>query len=658
MPLANGTILQNRYRVAGMLGQGGMGVVYLAHDLRLGERPVAVKQLNISRIAPADVTDALESFRHEAYVLSQLNHPRIANVIDAFSTNGLEYLVIEYVAGESLEAVCHRFAGQPLAEQQVLVWARQICQVLDYLHNHQPPVIFRDLKPSNIMVQPNGDLKIIDFGIVRYFKPGQTQDTRAMGTPGYAPPEQYGTGQTDARSDIYSLGVILHQLLTGYDPASTPFNIPDIHNLNPNVSPHVAAIVRQATNHDRKQRPENARVIATALGVPLDTPITPTTLPLPPEPKQPGSLVPYWAMAAVAVLVVLVVMAGIGLFWLPGLLGEPPTPVAVIDSDTITPVSPVIIEEQAEATATPTVIEESVPAIGDATTTVTLVPTTPTATPLPPDTPTATAVPTPNFSQWPIVFDSTRDGANNIYIMDGDGQNVRRLTSDATQFDAEAVLSPDGQWIAYESRPTQGGNYTIYLMRTDGSNRRALANGRLANWSPDGRFIAYETLTQPEQIAIIDVGNGQDRQLTNGGRHRAPSWSPDGNQLAIMAEISGGWQILLINVISQNQTQITTGRPDKRFPAWSPDGQWIAYNTIATSGGVGDVWLVDPTGQDVRQVTSSAPSGRPAWSPDSQYLIYNRLDGSRWLLYRIRWDGEDETQITGVGDDQRANWGR
>ena len=662
MLLSNGTILQNRYRIAGVLGQGGMGVVYLAHDLRLGERQVAVKQLNISRIAPADVTDALESFRHEAYVLSQLNHPRIAHVIDAFSASGLEYLVIEYVAGEPLESVCQRFAGQPLAEQQVLIWARQICQVLDYLHNHTPPVIFRDLKPSNIMVQPNGDLKIIDFGIVRYFKPGQTQDTRAMGTPGYAPPEQYGTGQTDARSDIYSLGIILHQLLTGYNPAGTPFNIPDVHSLNPGVSPHIAAVVRQATNHDRSQRPDSARSIATALGVPLDSPITPSsTLSLPTAEVQPvqnssGPPVPYWAIAAGAVLVLLVLTIGAGLFLLPSLLDSSPTMVAFSSPmpETNATSVPLVVAEEKEAAAPtelPSTVTESTP-------TATLLPASPTATSLPADTPTATAVPAPNFSQWPVVFDSTRDGGNNIYIMDGDGQNVRRLTSNSNQFDAEAALSPDGQWIAYESRPVGGGNYTIYLMRTDGSDRTALVNGRLADWSPDSRFIAYETLTQPEQIAIIDLNNGQSRQLTNGGRHRAPSWSPDGSQLAIMADIRGGWQIVLINITSQNQTQITSGSPDKRFPAWSPDGQWIAYNTIATGGGVGDVWIVDPAGRETIQITHTAPSGRPAWSPDSQYLIYNRLDGNSWLLYRIRWDGTDEERLTGVGNDQRAHWGR
>lgn len=128
---------------------------------------------------------------------------------------------MEFVPGDSLLAVARR-EGLPLPLPRVLDWARQICEVLDYLHNRPTPIIFRDLKPANVMLTPEGRVKLVDFGIARVFKPGKERDTQAFGTLGYSAPEQYGQSQTDPRSDIYSLGVLLHQLLTGYDPTSTP----------------------------------------------------------------------------------------------------------------------------------------------------------------------------------------------------------------------------------------------------------------------------------------------------------------------------------------------------------------------------------------------------------------------------------------------------
>jgi serine/threonine-protein kinase len=270
--LAAGTVLQGRYEIRGQLGQGGMGRVYLAADNRLGNLSVAVKEMDASQVAPADRQWTIDAFRHEAQILARLNHVGIARVIDYFSQGDYSYLVMEYVPGEPLDTALAR-APRGFDERQALVWAGQLAVVLDYLHQQNPPVIFRDLKPGNIMVQPDGALKLIDFGIARLFKPGQTQDTALMGTPGYAAPEHYGRGQTDARSDIYTLGVVVHQLLTGYDPTLTPMRLPPVRQLRPDVSPQTEAAVAQALQLSPDQRFASAVGFARALGAPLSAPL-------------------------------------------------------------------------------------------------------------------------------------------------------------------------------------------------------------------------------------------------------------------------------------------------------------------------------------------------------------------------------------------------
>lgn len=250
-PLA---VLQDRYELERKLGQGGMGAVYLANDRRLSTVRWAVKELSDALISdPAERRQAAENFRHEAELLARLNHPNLPKVTDHFTQEGKSYLVMELVEGETLQAYMQR-EGLPRPLPEVLDWIEQLCAVLSYLHNQRPPVIFRDLKPANIMLTPSGQLKLIDFGIARLFKPGQAADTHAFGTVGYSAPEQYGSGQTDQRSDIFSLAVLLHQLLTGYDPTNTPFRIPPAAQLNPELPSELSAVLERAMHNDRVQR--------------------------------------------------------------------------------------------------------------------------------------------------------------------------------------------------------------------------------------------------------------------------------------------------------------------------------------------------------------------------------------------------------------------
>ncbi|PMP83059.1 MAG: serine/threonine protein kinase [Chloroflexus aggregans] len=261
-PLA---VLQGRYELRRCLGAGGMGAVYLATDRRLGTIQWAVKEMSDTLItSPIDRQLAQEAFRQEAELLAKLNHPYLPRVTDHFEENGRHYLVMEFVPGENLRDYTNR-VGLPRPLHEVLRWTAQICEVLTYLHAQQPPIIFRDLKPTNVMITLEGTIKLVDFGIARLFKPGKERDTQVFGTLGYSAPEQYGRGQTDPRSDIYSLGVLMHHLLTGHDPSTTPFRLPPANQLNPAIPPYIANVITRATESDPSRRFANVIELQQAL---------------------------------------------------------------------------------------------------------------------------------------------------------------------------------------------------------------------------------------------------------------------------------------------------------------------------------------------------------------------------------------------------------
>jgi serine/threonine-protein kinase len=255
-----------RYLVIRKLGQGGMGAVYLVSDQRLAGKQYALKEMSDQAIAdPAERQAALDAFQQEAALLAALNHANLPQVTDYFTEGGNQYLVMEYVQGQTLEKKLE-LALAPLSEPTVRRYAEQLCDVLVYLHGQRPPIIFRDLKPANIMVLP-GDkqIKLIDFGIARHFKPGKSKDTQAMGTPGYAAPEQYGKGQSDARTDIYAFGATLHHAITGRDPSAEPFKFPPVRSYNAISSASFEQIVGRAVMLDPGDRWQSARELQNAL---------------------------------------------------------------------------------------------------------------------------------------------------------------------------------------------------------------------------------------------------------------------------------------------------------------------------------------------------------------------------------------------------------
>ena len=240
-----------------------MGAVYQAKDIRRQGTICAIKEMSLSMVPPEERVQAIENFKIEAKILWDLKHPNLPELFGFFSENQRYFLVMEYIDGLTLEELLER-NNAPFSERRVLGWARQLCDVLEYLHSQSPPIIFRDMKPGNIMLTRNGQIKLIDFGIARFFRSTDAHDTQLLGTPGYAPPEQYGKAQTDERSDIYALGMTLFQLLTN-TLSEKGFGLQDVRTINPQISPTVAHALEKATALELDDRYENVATFRRAL---------------------------------------------------------------------------------------------------------------------------------------------------------------------------------------------------------------------------------------------------------------------------------------------------------------------------------------------------------------------------------------------------------
>ena len=248
--LAPGTILRERYKIIELVGRGGMGATYRAEDLRLQGRFCAVKEAMPDPDAtPSELEQSREQFYQEASTLARLDHPNLPKVSDYFSDDDRDYLVMDFVPGQDLREMLTSSLreGHPLPERHVLAWAEQLCDALSYMHTQDPPVLHRDIKPGNIKITPSGNVKLVDFGLVKVLVPDDQRTitvVQGRGTVQYIPLEQYGgdTGHTDVRSDIYSLGATLYHLLAGQPPADAktrflkPNSLPSLRNLNPAVS--------------------------------------------------------------------------------------------------------------------------------------------------------------------------------------------------------------------------------------------------------------------------------------------------------------------------------------------------------------------------------------------------------------------------------------
>lgn len=351
--LIPGQMFNNRYMIMQEIAEGGQSIVYMAQDRSAFDRLVAVKEFKMNSVALADLHAAIDQFEKTASLLAHLNHPNIAQIYEYVTLGNVPYLVTEFVNGNTLEQHL-RASPNGLPEEQVKQWGAQLCDVLAYLHSQTPPIIFRDLKPDNIMLAPTGMLKLIDFGIARTFKLGRAADTELLGTPGYSPPEQYGRGQTGPYSDVYALGATLLRVATGYDPSLTPFQLPHADKVRPDISRSFSEALTCSTDLDYRKRFPTMHAFRQALTSPA-------------KPARAPNLPLAAGVLSVVALVALIVaaLAATGL-----LSGLSPAPAVVASSPTV---------KAAESATEPTAETTATPA--------------PTFTSMPTDTPAATNTP-------------------------------------------------------------------------------------------------------------------------------------------------------------------------------------------------------------------------------------------------------------------------
>lgn len=256
-----GSIIDGKYKILNKIGQGGMSVVYLVMNERANKQ-WAIKEVRKDGVKDYDVVR--QGLIAETDILKRLNHPHLPSIIDVIDRDDTFLIVMDYIEGKSLDHWLKKDGAQP--QEKVVEWAKQICDVLGYLHSRKPPIIYRDLKPANVMLKPDGQIMIIDFGTAREFKETSIEDTSCLGTQGYAAPEQYGGhGQTDARTDIYTLGATMYHLLTGHNPSLPPYEMYPIRRWNPALSSGLEKIVLKCTQRNPNDRYQNCAELMYAL---------------------------------------------------------------------------------------------------------------------------------------------------------------------------------------------------------------------------------------------------------------------------------------------------------------------------------------------------------------------------------------------------------
>lgn len=586
MPLQPGQVLQGKYSIVQVLGQGGFGAVYRAWDTNL-ERSVAVKE-NLY-----DSEDAQRQFRKEALFLSGLSHDNLPRVLDYFILPGQgQYLVMEFVEGLDLAEMLSQ-SQAPLPSERVFDWIAQICDALIYLHTREKPLIHRDIKPGNIRITPTGRAMLVDFGIAKAYDSGisTTVGARAV-TPGFSPPEQYGQGRTDAQSDIYALGATLYALLTGRVPTES-VNIlvdralapPPIHLVNPMIQPEVSRVVETAMQVDKTQRWQSAAEFKTALlgaskGLSEEVahPLAeakawePTVRVSPPSETIRPVFSRAWVLPLAGIL---------SFFTLAFLLYKfiAPTPQS----------SPTFTAPQA-----PTVVRET------------------------------KRVPTP-----------TRQAA---------GLVITATSSKVIPPTSTIPAGPTGT-IAFHS--DRGGNFDIYIIRADGSGLRQMTNSpsvdTYASWSADGRFLAFQSNDDGDfEIYLMDVRSRDVFQLTDNACHDyAPTFSPVDNLIAYYSACVGNREIFTIQLDGSQQRQLThTESAYSWYPFWSSDGEWIYFS----SNRAGKYWIhrMDPDGQNLTRLVRGC-SGVP--SPVGGKLVYQEYCDDQSSLFISSADGSDDELI-------------
>ncbi|MFZ1040649.1 MAG: protein kinase [Anaerolineales bacterium] len=642
MTLERGTLLHKRYRIVEILGQGGMGSVYRAVDENLGVE-VALKE----NLFTTD--EYSRQFRLEAVILANLRHPNLPRVSDHFVVGDQgQYLVMDFIDGEDLRQRMERLGT--ISEDDAIVVGAAMCDALAYLHTRKPPIIHRDIKPGNVKVTPDGHIFLVDFGLAKVVQGTQATTTgaRAM-TPGYSPPEQYGTARTDPRTDIYSLGATLYATLCGIIPedglarAMDNAQLTSLRKRNPKVSRRLATAIEKAMAIDPADRFQNAEDFKKALlgskskteqltgnytvVPPPDIPEASTENAVneseSPKPKQfAGPASPSFEeekpfvpprkkrrgirVAWLWLLLLIMIGALFGEAYLnPGFLpanmrGMVPFALIMPTPTPIQPATSTVFPTLTFTPVTPTIMFPLIP------THISLVPTGTLTVPAksPAAATQTTLQPTPiGGGTGQIAFASDRSGIPQIYISDltGNAQPITNLPGGACQ----PSWSPDGTQLVFVS-PCKArldltdpplANTALYIINADGSN-----------------------------LTPLPTVSGGDFE---------PAWSPDGHRIAFTSLRDGYMRIYLINLTNQTVTRLTNtpSDQDSRQPAWSPFSNQIAY-TLKRYGAY-QIWAMTDNGQGLQQLVRSGPSFwdyMPAWSPDGKTILFSERNAKGPIL--------------------------
>ncbi len=564
-------ILKRRYRILGQIGKGGFGAVYKAADTQFGNRPLAIKEMSQSNLNPQELHQATEAFKHEAHLLAGLTHPNLPRIYEQFSENGRWYLVMDYIEGETLEANLDKMGGK-LPLDKVLNISAQLSSVLEYLHSHQPPIIFRDLKPANVMLTTNGHIFLIDFGIARLFKPGQAKDTTALGSSGYAAPEQYGKAQTTPRTDIYSLGVTLHQMLSGDDPTDSPFHFAPLKTHGSPLLADLEKLILQMVEVDSSKRPASVTEVKQKLQHIATLHTVAQTNPLPPTlPRGYQSV-------------------------LPGIpLASPLVPAA----------NPSSIAPRSKRSTIPQPRKNTLFICTGHASRVTAVAW----------APNSSHIASASYDKTLRIWNPSNGQNIHIYRRHSDRVNALSWSPDSTRI---ASASDDRTVQVWET----GANHPLFTF--GGHTDKVLA----VAWSPDGTRIASAGADKTVQVwevatrRVLFVFNGHTDRVT------ALTWSPDGKSIASASNdrTVQVWEwakdtnrnFLTSLLFPQRRVNTYRGHSQKvTGVAWSPDGRRIASTSNDKSMQIWDA-ITNRTGFLHRNSLGSMNS--VSWSPDSRFI--------------------------------------
>jgi Tol biopolymer transport system component len=597
------------YRIEALLGRGGMSSVYLAEHRHL-RRKVALK---ILAPALAENEGFRQRFLRESQLAASIDHPNIVPIYDAGESDGLLFIAMRYVEGTDLE---HLLRGEaPLQADRAVAMLAQVASALDAAHAHG--LVHRDVKPGNILVEtvgwPEGHehCYLTDFGLTKQLAApsGLTDPGGFAGTVDYVAPEQIEGKPADGRTDVYSLGCVLYQCLTGVVPferenelaviyAHLQESPPRLRKLRPDLPPGVDEVIEAALAKDKEERPATCLGLIERLGSELGMPSEhaptlvvrsePAAIPKAARERRKRRFGGARWLIAASLLVVAAVVAGVLLTrnrtegGAAGLVGGGDIYVVNADGTGLRRLT---------------------------------------------DNPAADASPVWSPDGSTIVFVSTRVGGGKaIFVMNADGSGVRQLTSSRPER-TSPVWSPDGSKIAYVS--DEGGNRDIWVMNADGSNKvqltTELAVDESPSWSPGGTKIAFASQRDGnKEIYVMNADGSAQTRLTTAERDDLnPAWSPDGTKIAFDSARDDDVEIYVMRADGTDQTRLTNHHSRDANPAWSPDGTEIAF----ARGQVGDtdLFVMRADGSHLVRVTSQkAGDQNPQWSPDGKVLVFVR----------------------------------